>query len=83
MKNLYDLSPQSGGFEDFSCGIQSHVVRLMSTDVSEKHVASIFKAEELSKKEISMKLYRHILMNKHGVWIGNFIYRSLINRKYK
>jgi hypothetical protein len=38
-----------------SSGIQHHVVRWKPTDVSEEHVAFIFRDEEQAKQEISMK----------------------------
>jgi hypothetical protein len=38
-----------------SPGIYRHVVRCKSTDVSEQHVASIFRIEEQPKEETSMK----------------------------
>jgi hypothetical protein len=39
-----------------------------------EHTASVFKAE---KKE-HRKLYCHVLVTRHGVWIGNLIYWTFI-----
>jgi hypothetical protein len=47
----------SSGYEELflTLGIQRCVVHWKSADVSEEHVASIFRFEELAKQETNMK----------------------------
>jgi hypothetical protein len=33
--------------------------------------------------EDNVKMYCHVLVTRHGVWIGNWIYWTLITRNYR